>query len=732
MQHLISTNGYEFNKELNIWYRPQYQGIPYSDGDEVENKVKSIIENATDISVMSDELRQHCTDWPTHYYLNKDRVNLLRPFAEQLKNAQVLEIGAGCGAITRFLGECQAQVFALEGSIRRASIAKSRCRDLPNVEVVSENFTEFNLNHQFDVITLIGVLEYANWFTPGANPALEMLKKVRGFLKPSGVLIIAIENQVGLKYYAGAPEDHLGVRMVGVEGLYKKNGPQTFGRHVLIEMLKEAGFSSSQFTAPFPDYKLPVVLITEAGFKHPQFKPADLAAQTVIKDRQVKAPFAFSQESAWGPLFDNQVALDLSNSFLITAAADANQINVFNKNEENNLAYYYSSNRIAAYCKETIFKNNINNQIDTYYKKLNNSNNNLIENLDADIYLKFAPKEKANYYSHEYESFSQALQKVVKTKNWKFTDLATIIENYLLALEELSQLNGFAKPFHKNAKLPSKFFDAITHNVLFNKNTKTFILIDEEWHSSFEPTVGYLVFRSFLAFTSELTLTANSAEPNADNLKIILEGIFKTLNSELLPEDLALYESLEIQIQKQVSGLKTINTAWWYRPNQFVTKNALDLNEEISAIIDSYVPAINKQNTHILSLDSEIYNLNSSVQNLNQYKIELENTNKEATIVIKNLTNQVSEMYSHILHLDGIIEQSHKTNEQLNYEIIELKSNKEQFENLLSKSESLFTTVKYNDLNQQSFHERLLRIYNSKLWRLSIKARKILKLIINK
>lgn len=683
MQQLISINGYEFNQELNIWYRPEYKGIPYSDGDEVENKVKSIIANATDVSVMSDELRQHCTDWPTHYYLNKDRVNLLRPFTDQLKNAQVLEIGAGCGAITRFLGECQAQVFALEGSIRRASIAKSRCRDLTNVEVVSENFTEFQLNHQFDVITLIGVLEYANWFTPGANPALEMLKKVRGFLKPNGVLIIAIENQVGLKYYAGAPEDHLGVRMFGVEGLYKNNGPQTFGRHVLIEMLKEAGFNSSQFTAPFPDYKLPVVLITEAGFTHPEFKPADLVAQTVIKDKQVKAPFAFSQESAWGPLFDNQIALDLSNSFLITASDDINQINIFNKNQENNLAHYYSSNRIASYCKETIFKSNINNEINIYYKILNNSNNFIVKNFDEQTHLKFTPKETANYYSHEYESFSQALQRVVKNKNWKFTDLASIVENYLLALEKLSNVKDFAKPFNKNATLPTKFFDAITHNVLFNKITNDVVLIDEEWQSSFEPTIGYLIYRSFLSALSELTLTASSAEPTGDNTKGILEGVFKALNAEFLPEDIELYESLEIKIQKQVSGFQNIDSGWWYRPQQFVTKNALDLYDEIS---------------HLTNQVNEI----------------------------SNLTNQVNEMYAHILYLDGIIEQSNQSNEKLNHELIELQSIKQQFEDLLTRSESLFTCIKNNKGNESTFHERLLRIYNSKIWRILVKTRKIL------
>ncbi|WWL44975.1 class I SAM-dependent methyltransferase [Pseudomonas parakoreensis] len=70
----------------------------------------------------------------------------------------VLEIGAGCGAITRYLGEQGGNVLALEGSARRASIARSRTRDLPNVSVLAETFENFQVEKKFDVITLVGVL----------------------------------------------------------------------------------------------------------------------------------------------------------------------------------------------------------------------------------------------------------------------------------------------------------------------------------------------------------------------------------------------------------------------------------------------------------------------------------------------------------------------------------------------------------------------------------------------
>lgn len=76
---------------------------------------------------------------------------------------------------------------------------------------------------RFDVVTLIGVLEYARKYfsvEPGNDPVKATLEKARRMLKPGGVFLLAIENQLGLKYFAGRPEDHNGVPMYGIEDLY--------------------------------------------------------------------------------------------------------------------------------------------------------------------------------------------------------------------------------------------------------------------------------------------------------------------------------------------------------------------------------------------------------------------------------------------------------------------------------------------------------------------------------
>ena len=147
MSSVLIQAGYKYNEPTSVWSRQDYTGIAYNDGDEIELRIASIIDNATDISVLSDELRPHCTNWPSLYHLSNTRANILRPFEADLCG-DVLEIGAGLGAITRYLGECGGNVLAVEGTLRRAAIARARTRDL-NFEDSKWDKTDPKTEHQF-------------------------------------------------------------------------------------------------------------------------------------------------------------------------------------------------------------------------------------------------------------------------------------------------------------------------------------------------------------------------------------------------------------------------------------------------------------------------------------------------------------------------------------------------------------------------------------------------------
>jgi 2-polyprenyl-3-methyl-5-hydroxy-6-metoxy-1,4-benzoquinol methylase len=488
-QHLGKS--YLFNENSNLWSRPGFTGIAYSDGIDAEKRLLEIISNSQDIGTLSTELRQHCTDWMSLYHLSAARANVLRPLASCLKG-DILEIGAGCGAITRFLGESGANVLALEGSLRRATIARSRTRDLSNVTVLAERFSDFELEHKFDVVTLIGVLEYANLFTDANNAPLAMLQKVRSLLKPEGRLIIAIENQLGLKYFAGAHEDHVGVPMFGVEDRYTNKSVRTFGMRELTALLCEAGFPVSDFLACFPDYKLPSSIITAHGLRHPTFDPSPLASQSVAKDHLKPEYLCFSPELAWPAVMRNGLGLDLANSFLVSAGG-SDEVKV----PQEILAYHYSSERRPEFTKEAIFETNELAEIAVTYHSLSHGQSSLKAKASVGSWqLNFNVPSKAPYVTGP--ALSQDFLRLVTTPGWSHDDLQIFLNGYLKTLGDLS---GRQTSVTLADQLPGRFIDCIPTNLIKTKTLKL-EFIDTEWSLSEDVSVEWLLFRSLLVLTA--------------------------------------------------------------------------------------------------------------------------------------------------------------------------------------------------------------------------------------
>ena len=259
------TTDYDFDVAAKVWRRPSPQAAwRYSDGDEAEQRLADIVNSASDRSVDSPEIANQITDWPSRYHLDARRSNLLRALGDKLEGS-VLEVGAGCGAITRYLGELGLDVVAVEGGARRAAIAASRCLDLSNVAVVADDFRRLPRGKLFNVVTLIGVLEYARVYFSGdlQDPVADLLARCVEFLRPGGILVIAIENQLGLKYFSGCREDHVGQSMFGIQDLYQPEGVVTFGRRELGAYIERAGLTHQQWWFPQPDYKLPVSILSD-------------------------------------------------------------------------------------------------------------------------------------------------------------------------------------------------------------------------------------------------------------------------------------------------------------------------------------------------------------------------------------------------------------------------------------------------------------------------------------
>ena len=340
---------YVRNASTGVWERPGFDGIAYSDGEDREERLLAALRQCRDLSSASAELRAHITDWPSEYHLSPVRHNLLRPFP--LRSAdRILELGCGCGAITRFLGEAGAAVLAVEGSRRRARIAAERCRDLPNVRVACDNLASFQSAERFDVVTLIGVLEYARRFIDADEPVLECLRRARSWLAEGGMLILAIENQLGLKYFAGCAEDHLDSPYYGIEGLYGERTAVTFGRKELAALLTGAGFSGQEWHYPFPDYKLPSVVVSEPALSLAQFDVPSLLFRARSLDYRGSRLRAFDESLARRSAWKNGLLGDTANSFLVIARAGEP-----GSRPANALANAFNFSRHPKYCTATRF-----------------------------------------------------------------------------------------------------------------------------------------------------------------------------------------------------------------------------------------------------------------------------------------------------------------------------------------------------------------------------------------
>jgi GT2 family glycosyltransferase/glycosyltransferase involved in cell wall biosynthesis/2-polyprenyl-3-methyl-5-hydroxy-6-metoxy-1,4-benzoquinol methylase len=573
MNEFLEETGYVIEPYSNVWRRPGYVGIAYNDGDEIEERIATAIRQALDITVLSTELRTHCTDWPSLYHLSGSRANILRPLEASLKG-DILEIGAGCGAITRYLGECGATVLALEGSPRRAAIARSRSRDLSNVTVLAEKFDQFEFNKQFDFITLIGVLEYANLFTVSDNPACSMLRRVRELLKPDGKLIIAIENQLGLKYFAGAPEDHLGQPMYGIEGRYQKDQPQTFGRRALQTLLSHSGFSQSTFMAPLPDYKLPASIVTEAGFSDPDFDAAALVWQSVRRDPQLPQIMSFSPELVWPLVAANGLALDLANSFLVVASS----------NEVGNsdvLAYHYSTDRRPQYCKETTFIKQPNgSEIKVVCRMLSTATEAQQEGV-----VLFRPEIQSDYIQGI--PLSWEFIKIVSRDGWHIEDIVRYFERYIDILSRLTTTSGqkievFSD--ERKSHVHGRFIDAIPQNIVCLPNN-IYRLIDTEWQGTVDISAARLLFRAMLWPMFSISRFGQLAAPPPEPLtrKELLVELFSRLGLSAELTNFPAFLDDEAKFQEMVTGKSVRQFMQWWPNTPLPVENlniALSKREE--------------------------------------------------------------------------------------------------------------------------------------------------------
>lgn len=285
-----------------------YSGVDlYSDGA-IENDLLEIVKKYKKEEYP--QVIEERGNWPILYHLSEQRANIVE-WIPMAKNAKVLEVGSGCGAITGMLAQKAGEVVACDLSRRRSEINATRNQDCDNVTIHIGNFrdVEPDLPKDFDYIFLIGVFEYAQGYIGTENPYEKFLRMMKRHLKKDGRIVIAIENRMGLKYLAGCAEDHLGTYFSGIEGYNEDSVAKTFTRNGLINIFKKCGMNDYHFYYPYPDYKLMTLL--HSDYYLPGFGELQDNVRNYDRDRMV----LFNEKHAYEELVRDGMYPDFANSF---------------------------------------------------------------------------------------------------------------------------------------------------------------------------------------------------------------------------------------------------------------------------------------------------------------------------------------------------------------------------------------------------------------------------------
>jgi GT2 family glycosyltransferase/glycosyltransferase involved in cell wall biosynthesis/SAM-dependent methyltransferase len=496
-------------------------GRPSENGDNaLDERISGIVKGLADRSSLSPELRAAIADWPTQCHLSAKRANLLRPFAEDLRGKRVLELGAGYGAITRYLGETASEVLAVESNPRRAEIILARTQDLPNVAVINDDLFGLSLDEPADVILLIGVLEYAGvFFAVQDEPERALLAHVAGLLKPGGLLLLATENRFGLKYLAD-----------------KAAHFTTFGKTDLQSMLQSAGFARQDIYLPFPDYNSPSVIISPLGTIMRGFDPGALAAETVHTDPQPPADPAFSLQRAWPVIARNNLLSELSNALVVAARLAPSAAT---EPTDGILAWHYALDRQPSFMKEAIFA----------------KHDGTIRVSRRPLTLTAAPSEAPIVHANPEEAY-------LPTRSWWFR----LIDILGQPGWSLDQVTAWAKvwveallarigqsPLSAESLIEGTHFDATPFNLAVPGEGAP-IFFDQEWQVRATLPLGFVLVRSLRESVRRVEAIAPPADLTLGTVDRIASAVLTQLGFLIAPSDLARYSELELLVQTWVGG----------------------------------------------------------------------------------------------------------------------------------------------------------------------------------
>lgn len=497
----------------------------YCDGA-VEDTLLDIVKNYSKVEYP--RIIEEKAEWPILYHLSAQRENIIDwvPFE---KNDKVLEIGSGCGAITGALSRKAGSVTCVELSKKRSMINAYRNMDCDNVTIHVGNFKDIEpeLETDYDYICLIGVFEYGQSYMGTKTPYEDFLKIMLKHLAPGGRLLIAIENKLGMKYFAGCREDHLGDYFSGIENYPNGGGVRTFSRRGLERIFRTCGVEEYYFYYPYPDYKLMTTLYSDV------YLPGKGELCNNLRNFDRDRMLLFNEKNAFDSVVEDGYFSVFSNSYfaVIGGKLDTKYAR-------------YSNDRAAEYAIRTEILRDDAGRICVRKYPLTPEAKDHIRNMEV-AYEKLCERYAGSGLAVNH---CRLVEDTVPYAEFEYVPGRTLSELFDDCLNR-EDAEGFRSLFLQyvekigyNPQAPVSDFDMAFSNILIHGDEWT--LIDYEWTFGKEIETKELAFRAVYCYLLE----------DEKRERLDLDFVMQTLG--ITEKEAQQYREQEMDFQKFVTGKK--------------------------------------------------------------------------------------------------------------------------------------------------------------------------------
>ena len=242
----------------------------------------------------------------------------------------VIDFGAGYGEFCAMLAARCCKVFSYEGNPAKAPLLAKRCEGTRNIEIAAD-FDSLLERAQGERIRYIFIHNLEGSDSDKKAFASQLRTLAQRFAGATAVVLCG--NRLGIRYWAGAYDDHYGQ----YTPLFEGNDKMLFARQELAQLLDQAGYGQQMFYYPFPDH-----VFTRSIFSE-RFLPDESMLTYYRCTWEDKYARAFDENKALRELCREGLFTEFNNSFLVIAqtapSAETEELPVFAKFSDERLGY---------------------------------------------------------------------------------------------------------------------------------------------------------------------------------------------------------------------------------------------------------------------------------------------------------------------------------------------------------------------------------------------------------